>query len=997
MKRTELLELGLRLRSLMYLDGIVKKHRYRFSTFKDCFIGKDAVIWCVNNEQVKQSTKKDATRLLDDLLTAGCLHHVKREHSFKDAYLFYRWSSENDIQNLLKHSINCGGEALELSASTLLDCRNTLVELHGRINRRVMDRRKIFMKKEKPLLEKAIQEINKQLSSIKKLETSPGQLEKLERLEKEKDILYLKLHFPGKDDEWAFRGGTDGVYMGSKSIAVETLETTWDISLSSKNGVSITMDPININLLMNDFSLIADKNSGLPNFKRDLLGISTKMKFSTNVCQDTTDTSSTSKWKINSFTFECIEISRLEGGSLIPTSILTWLINSFVPSRLKKIIIDSLPSELNDLLSSSTSSTSSTNTSSSSTTTSFELGGEFLSYGLPQDVLNYNFKMGKNLRANDDDISNNIKNDVHRSALRLLLCKSTDGNTYMMTPKHGHILEKARRRLGLANELKAMNIFSTTSKFENLNNIINYAIILKEEAINNEYIEIINEWNKAIQSFCIEDHIKPILNIELILQSALLLHRQPQELTIRINKTGIHCNCNSMIDFIRIISLKALEEQKNIIDKEEEKKKKKKKKKDTATTVYHNNTKSKNIALGVEKIAEVHRDTHEMLKYFSFMLQPSIGVSLNGELLSGKLAVFDIGGRYLNASINPCFQFNFPSLDIAPSDSSISMYAVEVEDGRFVVDLGIPTIDFKDETTDEIKEEDPLLLLDLAKAPSAILTQQSPVSVATSATIDFAFGQNPAFPDHDRLLIINMGSSEFGLRVDPMEAKLYFDQLINGGVSGGGRSNKVKLLNIGLKPNIIESKTTTTTTTTTSIDTTTTPSYYMNFSSELPSAQLYIDVRQFHVVGSPLRFTKFISSMLLNPVDNSGGSSVGDDVILTTTDVVVTTEVKEENEQKEESVEKINDAIINFLKSFKNDLQGQHMVLQFSFDLEVISNKDTNNNPFICIHLIQTENDTDTNDDHDKKDEKKATMVFQNVYFLNDLFKTINIIRNNLK
>jgi hypothetical protein len=72
-------------------------------------------------------------------------------------------------------------------------------------------------------------------------------------------------------------------------------------------------------------------------------------------------------------------------------------------------------------------------------------------------------------------------------------------------------------------------------------------------------------------------------------------------------------------------------------------------------------------------------------------------------------------------------------------------------------------------------------------------------------------------------------------------------------------------------------------------------------------------------------------------------------------------------------------------------------VLQFSFDLEVISNKDTNNNPFICIHLIQTENDTDTNDDHDKKDEKKATMVFQNVYFLNDLFKTINIIRNNLK
>ena len=47
------------------------------------------------------------------------------------------------------------------------------------------------MKKEKPLLEKAIQEINKQLSSIKKLETSPGQLEKLERLEKEKDILYF--------------------------------------------------------------------------------------------------------------------------------------------------------------------------------------------------------------------------------------------------------------------------------------------------------------------------------------------------------------------------------------------------------------------------------------------------------------------------------------------------------------------------------------------------------------------------------------------------------------------------------------------------------------------------------------------------------------------------------------------------------------------------------------------------------------------------------------
>ena len=224
--RKELLQLGIHLRTTMYASGLVKSHRYRFSTYKDCFIGNEAVAWLATLNGI---SRRDATRLLDDLLTTKCLSHIKSQHSFKDAYLFYRWSSESTMQTLLLQSQHSQGTAgTQLSASSLNDCSATLIELHKRINQRVQARKSAFLTHKKPELEAAIFCLVQQLSSCDGKEDNT---EEREALQLRLDELQVRLHFPGDDDEWAYRGGSEGVFAGFKRIAVETFETKWHVRI----------------------------------------------------------------------------------------------------------------------------------------------------------------------------------------------------------------------------------------------------------------------------------------------------------------------------------------------------------------------------------------------------------------------------------------------------------------------------------------------------------------------------------------------------------------------------------------------------------------------------------------------------------------------------------------------------------------------------------------------------------------------------------------------
>ncbi|MEL6224141.1 MAG: mechanosensitive ion channel domain-containing protein [Cyanobacteria bacterium J06627_8] len=70
-------------------EGIeIKDRRYRLRTFSNCFVGNEAVQWLM---QYQKATHEEALRIGQLLVEKGIFHHVTDEHTFEDAYLFYRF------------------------------------------------------------------------------------------------------------------------------------------------------------------------------------------------------------------------------------------------------------------------------------------------------------------------------------------------------------------------------------------------------------------------------------------------------------------------------------------------------------------------------------------------------------------------------------------------------------------------------------------------------------------------------------------------------------------------------------------------------------------------------------------------------------------------------------------------------------------------------------------------------------------------------------------
>ncbi|CAN8067377.1 unnamed protein product [Agarophyton chilense] len=66
----------------------VQDRKWRFSTFRACFIGQEAVQWICEK---LLCTVEDAVALGQKFHEVGAFHHVCRDHGFKNEYLFYRW------------------------------------------------------------------------------------------------------------------------------------------------------------------------------------------------------------------------------------------------------------------------------------------------------------------------------------------------------------------------------------------------------------------------------------------------------------------------------------------------------------------------------------------------------------------------------------------------------------------------------------------------------------------------------------------------------------------------------------------------------------------------------------------------------------------------------------------------------------------------------------------------------------------------------------------
>jgi hypothetical protein len=141
-------------------SNLVKTHRHRLRRYKLSFVGREAVTWMVQTNQ--SSSRTEAMRLLDDLLTVGAITHVTRAHTFKDERYFYRWSSLEALQLL----VDVETETLQLSATRLYECRAELIDLHGKISRRAKTRHTKWSETVKPRISNEISTLSTQLEEI---------------------------------------------------------------------------------------------------------------------------------------------------------------------------------------------------------------------------------------------------------------------------------------------------------------------------------------------------------------------------------------------------------------------------------------------------------------------------------------------------------------------------------------------------------------------------------------------------------------------------------------------------------------------------------------------------------------------------------------------------------------------------------------------------------------------------------------------------------------
>jgi len=73
----------------------IEDRRYRLNLYPRCFVGSEAVAWLMTTQK---ATKVEAIRLGQALIDRKIIHHVLDEHAFADAYLFYRFYSDEPNQ-----------------------------------------------------------------------------------------------------------------------------------------------------------------------------------------------------------------------------------------------------------------------------------------------------------------------------------------------------------------------------------------------------------------------------------------------------------------------------------------------------------------------------------------------------------------------------------------------------------------------------------------------------------------------------------------------------------------------------------------------------------------------------------------------------------------------------------------------------------------------------------------------------------------------------------
>ena len=192
--RDDLLRRALRVHDLMHLPDatlppprsgkpLVRSHRWRLRSFKDSFVGCDAVTWFRNrnrrqSEDAQNEDDSDVddadvfpdraavTALFDDFLTVGAFQHVSKSHTFKDEKLFYRWIPRPDIVRLAR-AAEVRQSLVPESNTTLNELKRKLLAAHRGMVKRKLEAKARWESRQKPRHEKAISYYEKRLVALR--------------------------------------------------------------------------------------------------------------------------------------------------------------------------------------------------------------------------------------------------------------------------------------------------------------------------------------------------------------------------------------------------------------------------------------------------------------------------------------------------------------------------------------------------------------------------------------------------------------------------------------------------------------------------------------------------------------------------------------------------------------------------------------------------------------------------------------------------------------
>src|SRR5690606_26163704 len=81
--------------------------RYHLRTYRNCFVGREAVDWFLQQKSLGLTTRKQAVKFGNRLLKHHHFHHVAFDHPFEDRRLFYRFLQDEDISTKTLNAAQC--------------------------------------------------------------------------------------------------------------------------------------------------------------------------------------------------------------------------------------------------------------------------------------------------------------------------------------------------------------------------------------------------------------------------------------------------------------------------------------------------------------------------------------------------------------------------------------------------------------------------------------------------------------------------------------------------------------------------------------------------------------------------------------------------------------------------------------------------------------------------------------------------------------------------